>query len=168
MRAEPRRGTPRKAAPLALAVAALACDGGGRGDGIDAGLDGGLAVPPGSCAQPGDVGNEIGVGAFCTPRGRECAAFSMAPLCLAQAAPDEGQWFCTRLCSTDDQCGSDARCLGDARGRACVPVRCVDPEIDAGTFGGDAGSFGGDAGGDGDAGTPEGDGGGWNDAGVSA
>ena len=51
---------------------------------------------------------------------------------LASAAPAENQWWCTRLCERDDQCGSEARCFGDARGKSCVPTRCLDPEPDAG------------------------------------
>jgi hypothetical protein len=80
-------------------------------------------VPASSCAQPGDTGNENGVGRFCSPDGGECSG--LAPMCLADVAPAEGQWFCTRLCTEDDQCGSDARCIGDERGSACVPEHCL-------------------------------------------
>lgn len=91
-----------------------------------------LMVPPGSCAQRGDVGNDIGIGTFCTPTGRECRAFPLAGLCIVSVAPAEGQWFCTRLCERDDQCGLDARCVGDMRGKSCVPSRCLTPEVDGG------------------------------------
>lgn len=100
----------------------------------DAGRDAPLVIPPESCAQPGDIGNENGVGTFCTPTGGECRAFPLAPLCLASAAPDDGQWFCTRLCRDDSQCGTDAVCVMETRGAGCVPLRC-DPELpDAGVL----------------------------------
>jgi hypothetical protein len=87
-----------------------------------------------SCVQPGDHGNELGIGEYCTPGGGECRGFALAPLCLAEAAPDDDQWFCTRiLCTTDDQCGSDTFCLVTDRGSACVPLRCVDDPPDGGT-----------------------------------
>jgi hypothetical protein len=98
--------------------------------------DGG--VPVGSCAQPGDVGNDQGVGRFCTARGNQCAG-NAANLCLAALAPTEGQWLCTHLCTTSEQCGADAACVGDSRGRVCMPARCA-PSPDAGASGGDAGS----------------------------
>ena len=116
-----------------LALSALAaCGDDDDVPATDLGVDAPLAVPPESCSQPGDVGNANGVGTFCTPGGRECRAFPLAGLCLASAAPAENQWWCTRLCERDDQCGSDARCFGDARGKSCVPTRCLDPEPDAG------------------------------------
>ncbi len=117
---------------------------------VDLGVDSNVMVPVESCVQAGEVGNDIGIGTFCTPRGRECSAFPLAGLCLAAAAPSEHQWFCTRLCERDDQCGADARCFGDASGMACVPSRCLDPVEDAGTApdggaGVDAGSLDGGA-----------------------
>lgn len=84
------------------------------------------------------MGNANGVGAFCTPSGRECTVFPLAGLCLAAVAPDEGQWFCTRTCTMDSQCGADAVCVGDMRGHGCVPTRCAGPPADAGLD--DAGS----------------------------
>lgn len=95
--------------------------------------DTGPMPPAGSCAQPGDVGNENGVGQFCTPTGGECSGNPLAGLCLASLSPSDGQWFCTRLCTSDTMCGTDAVCTGDPRGRACVPARCAPPPEDAGT-----------------------------------
>ncbi|TAK27988.1 MAG: hypothetical protein EPO40_14930 [Myxococcaceae bacterium] len=90
--------------------------------------DGG--VPVGSCVQPGENGNEQGVGRFCTARGNQCAG-NAANLCLAALAPTEGQWFCTHLCTMDSQCGAGSVCVGDSRGRVCMPARCA-PSTDAG------------------------------------
>lgn len=104
--------------------------------------DGG--VPVGSCAQPGDVGNDQGVGTFCTARGNQCAGHA-ANLCLAALAPTQGQWFCTHLCTTSDQCGANATCDGDSRGRVCIPNRCLSPADDGGVAIGDVGASTGDA-----------------------
>lgn len=116
---------------IVLTTLLLVACGDGSG-GVDAGRDAALNVPAESCAQPGDVGNDLGIGHFCTPRGRECADFPMAGLCLAQVAPDDNQWFCTRTCTSDDQCGTNAVCDGDSRGRACIPAECAPPRVDAG------------------------------------
>ncbi len=85
-----------------------------------------LTTPAESCVQPGDLGNEKGVGLHCTPTGTECRETSNASLCLAAIAPDNNQWFCTRLCREDADCGQDAVCDGDERGKACIPARCLD------------------------------------------
>ncbi|MEZ4394038.1 MAG: hypothetical protein R3A48_23435 [Polyangiales bacterium] len=106
----------------------------GAPDGAAIPGDGG--VPPSSCVQPGESGNERGVGRFCTPRGGECAG-SAAGLCLAALAPSAGQWFCTTLCTSDDSCGSGSVCSGDSRGRVCMPARCA-PSSDAGAATSDA------------------------------
>ncbi len=89
----------------------------------DAGNDA-LVVPMHSCGRPEVPGNEQGVGAFCSPAGRQCSAHPLAPLCLADLAPAEEQWYCTRTCVMDSQCGTDAMCVGDSRGHGCVPNRC--------------------------------------------
>lgn len=117
---------------LALSCASACGDDDAPAPAMDLGFDANLMVPPGSCSQIGQVGNENGVGTFCTPTGRECSPFPLAGICLARVAPAEEQWFCTRLCERDDQCGADARCFGDTRGMSCVPSRCLDPEVDAG------------------------------------
>jgi hypothetical protein len=107
--------------------------GGSGGSGASGGDAANDAPVTQGCVQPGDHGNEIGVGEFCTPGGTECPPG--APLCLATAAPEEDQWFCTRLCDEATNCGADAFCLLEARGSACVPNRCVDGDAgsDAGT-----------------------------------
>jgi hypothetical protein len=124
---------PITASLLLASFALLAACGDDDDAAPDLGVDAFVMVPAESCVQAGDVGNDIGIGTFCTPRGRECSAFPLAGLCLAAAAPSENQWFCTRLCERDDQCGADARCFGDARGKSCVPSRCLDPVEDGGT-----------------------------------
>jgi hypothetical protein len=114
-----------------------ACSSDESGDGAAMGGTGGTggtdasseASPTQGCVQPGDHGNELGIGEYCTPGGHECDAFSgSAPLCLAEAAPTDDQWFCTRIfCNDDSVCGTNAFCLMTDRGSACVPTRCGGP-----------------------------------------
>lgn len=95
-------------------------------------------TPAASCAQPGDKGNDKGVGEYCTPGGGECANFPDANVCLADLFQD--QWFCTHLsCTTDAECGTAAHCDMESGGSACVPDKCGGAP-DAGTT--DAGDGG--------------------------
>ena len=106
---------------------------------VDAGRDAG-PVPAESCGQPGDEGNSIGVGRFCTRSGGECAVNSGARLCVADLAPDQMQWFCSRLCTTDADCGESAVCVGDSRGSGCTPAECAPEPEDGGMPMSDAGA----------------------------
>jgi hypothetical protein len=82
----------------------------------------------GMCIQPGEPGNDLGVGHYCTPGGMECKAFPLAPLCLADVGQDE--WFCTRIgCDATTNCGMNAGCLLDPAGSACVLCKCDDAGI---------------------------------------
>lgn len=75
------------------------------------------------CIQPDDVGNDLGIGHYCTPGGGECKAFPLAALCLADVGQDEH--FCTRIgCDATTNCGMGAGCLIDPQGSACVPCKC--------------------------------------------
>jgi hypothetical protein len=88
-------------------------------------------VPGDSCVRPGDMGNDKGVGTYCSPLGHECDGFAGAPSCLADLG--QTQWMCTRIgCTMDSQCGSGATCLIEKDGSACVPNRCLENR-DAGT-----------------------------------
>lgn len=110
----------RPAAVLVLvALTAIpACGGGDDTAAVDAD-----PTPAESCVRPGDVGNNLGVGQYCTPAGSECAGFDLAPLCLASVGQD--QWFCTRIgCDATTDCGEGAGCLIQPDGSACVPCRC--------------------------------------------
>lgn len=158
---------------LLAATVLSACDSAATGDAaVDSGVDAGHLgrdagpVPVHSCGQPGVPGNANGVGAFCTPMGHECSAFPLAPICVVDLDPVDGQWYCTRLCSTSSECGPEADCVGDSRGMGCFPQRCYrDAGVDAGD---DAAAV--DAGTD-DAGTDDAgvmDGGGSLDASTAA
>ncbi len=87
---------------------------------------GGDMTPADSCIKPGDPGNSKGVGAYCSPGGGQCTKFDIAGLCLADAAPNQHQWFCTRVgCKNDADCGENAKCFMDPQGNACVPSKCL-------------------------------------------
>jgi hypothetical protein len=92
------------------------------------GLSGGASTtldgPP--CAEPGDSGNELGVGKHCTEGGGECASTSGANLCLADYVSGDFGNFCAASCSSDDDCGSGATCMGSGARAVCFPDQCVD------------------------------------------
>jgi hypothetical protein len=118
---------------------------GGTGGEAGGEAGGGPEPPPGSCIQPGDKGNDKGVGEFCTPGGGECDKFALAPFCLADVGQD--QWFCTRIgCDAMTDCGQGAGCLiVSGMGSACVPCKCEPSGV--GCASGGAGGAGGGAGG---------------------
>jgi hypothetical protein len=150
------------AAAIALAVAVpVSCGssnggsgGGGQGGAGGSGIGGfgGQKTPKQSCAQPGDKGNDIGVGTYCTPAGKQCEDFPLAGLCLADVG--QKQWFCSKIgCTKSSECGSDATCVIHDDGSACVPNHCLDSSS---TGGGSnpGGSSPGGGGGGGAGGSP--------------
>jgi hypothetical protein len=125
----------------ALALAALAACSSSTSSGNGSGGAGTTTATQGTttsssthmnqCVLTTDKGNENGVGAYCTPGGGECSKFPMAGLCLADVGQDE--WFCTRIgCQMTSECGTDATCVMETGGSACVPNKCLDG-TDAGT-----------------------------------
>lgn len=108
---------------LIIVVAVAACGNDDGPSGVDAAIDAAPDAASAMCVQPTDQGNSLGVGTPCTPGGGECAAFPMAPLCLADVGQEE--WFCTRIgCTATTDCGTGAGCLIETGGSACVPCRC--------------------------------------------
>jgi hypothetical protein len=107
---------------VVIAVLGAACGGDDGAPAIDAGIDAD-PTPAESCVRPGDHGNDVGTGEYCTPGGGQCGDFDLAPLCLADVGQD--QWFCTRIgCDAQTNCGTGAGCLIETGGSACVPCRC--------------------------------------------
>lgn len=105
-----------------MVIAALAaCDGGGGSSPAAVAAD---AIES-SCGQPGDVGNELGIGRFCTSLG-DCPDPS-APLCSILG--DRNTHFCTKVCQASgpaDQCGTGARCACNPGGQCgCTPSVCL-------------------------------------------
>jgi hypothetical protein len=93
------------------------CSGGGGGG------DGGM-LPSTPCAMMGDVGNEKGVGKYCTKGGTECGS-QEASLCLAEFVTSAFANFCTKLCSVDADCGTAAKCQGSGAQKGCIPIACT-------------------------------------------
>jgi hypothetical protein len=132
-----RASTILRAAVVALALLGGACggddDGGGGDDDGAPMID---AAPPDAaeadafdsiCGQPGDVGNEVGVGKFCNTIG-DCSSTPQAHLCATLGDPKAH--FCTRICSNEDAgvdvCGTGATCTCGGGGTCgCTPNACL-------------------------------------------
>ena len=124
-----------------VALAAASCgsdskdngDGGGAAD-LSAGGGGDLALLS-RCGHPGDVGNTLGVGKFCTNQGPDCTGNGMATSCSAlfngQTPSPSDAYFCSFQCHATDPagfCGDNAACLcNSANLCACIPTKCIPP-----------------------------------------
>jgi len=86
--------------------------------------------------DPCNSGNNLGVGAWCTYQGGQCAKYGL--ICGIDADAVEGENFCLVLCSHDSDCGENACCSGDPKNlhpqsqRACVPNSCPTKVCDGG------------------------------------
>jgi hypothetical protein len=87
-------------------------------------------APPGdafasTCGQPGDQGNQLGVGKFCTTL-NDCSSTPSAGLCSNLG--DATTFFCTKFCTSGgaaDQCGTGATCQCGNGGCGCTPDACL-------------------------------------------
>lgn len=75
---------------------------------------------PEACVPEGTKGNSKGVGAFCASAS-DCQDGTFCPVGLAP----KGATFCTTFCATDADCGENATCYAEARGKGCVPNACL-------------------------------------------
>lgn len=95
-------------------------------DAGDAGIaEGGEAGMPPPCTVPmGSVGNELSVGMYCIAHENQCPT---SLFCSADYVPPMNG-FCTKLCMTDADCGSQIFCYTypSAQGgvSVCVPNAC--------------------------------------------
>lgn len=71
------------------------------------------------CGQPGDTGNELGVGKYCT--GFDCTG--MANLCSTLGDPQ--LHFCTMVCQMGGNCGTGATCQCQGGQCGCFPDSCL-------------------------------------------
>jgi hypothetical protein len=84
------------------------------------------------CMGECEVGNEFGIGHYCTVGGGECGdtPARQAPFCTVDFQEDAIA-FCTRPCNPDgnvlEECGANAMCLSDEPGGqyGCVPNFCM-------------------------------------------
>jgi len=98
-----------------------------------------VSDPLSVCGFPCDKGNTLGVGAYCTTAGGECASNSAATTCsdALNGALIVKSYICTLVCDPTTDCGPGASCkcpLMKDGGQicGCIPDACVLP---AGTFG---------------------------------
>ena len=90
---------------------------------ISPSVDDGSGEGPG-CMSPGALGNDKGVGKYCTKGGTECDGTPEPTLCLAEFSD---QNYCSViLCSEDSECGEGAKCVFADAGSACLPEQCID------------------------------------------
>ena len=116
-------------------------------------VDSGGAPPTPSldtCATPGTVGNEKGIGAYCIgdpcqPGSVACPTIDGGPqlLCTWPSFLDREGYpltICISICKSDAECGTDATCIqadgtacpdGSNLLCACVPGRCLTQIADA-------------------------------------
>jgi len=80
------------------------------------------------CGNPGDMGNALGVGQYCTKQGT-CPA--TAPICSTIENPDQPAdkqtFICIATCSPcspPGTCGTGASCVCNSKGCGCVPDTC--------------------------------------------
>jgi hypothetical protein len=81
------------------------------------------------CGQPGDTGNELGIGAYCdsnTPCSGNtiCSNIQNDP-----SQPERNTFFCTIPCQVGSTgtCGSNASCVCENGLCGCAPDRCPRP-----------------------------------------
>jgi hypothetical protein len=109
-----------------LAIIFAAC---GGDDGnvmpIDASVD---MAQQSDCGNPGDVGNELGVGKYCPNGISDCSNTPMAPLCSSLGDPNTH--FCTKTCQmgSTGTCGTGAECVCNGNNQCgCTPSSCLGP-----------------------------------------
>jgi len=74
-------------------------------------------------------GNELGVGMTCSAGTGECGVngLSGAIACSLDVIPESDFNICTKGCTSDADCGSEAVCAEDPEGRGmgCIPAACA-------------------------------------------
>ncbi len=86
-----------------------------------------------ACGHPGDTGNSLGVGKYCTMLD-DCASNSLANICSTlgndPSTPQLDSYFCTAICSASSPagfCGDGAACMCGTAGCGCTPTTCSVP-----------------------------------------
>jgi hypothetical protein len=102
---------------LVLIGIMAACGGGSSAKSPDAAIDATTV-----CGVPGDMGNDIGVGKYCTGLA-DCIADGL----LCTYPTDTTDHFCTKPCSMTgaNMCGMAASCQCQGGQCGCVPQHCL-------------------------------------------
>jgi hypothetical protein len=84
--------------------------------------------PEDNCVKPGTPNNERGVGGYCEPGRGDCQSDEGPRFCTADfkeiAVIDDNKWFCSTVCTMDEECGTDSFCVSGVSGRGCAPLGC--------------------------------------------
>ncbi|HMI88004.1 MAG TPA: hypothetical protein VK550_28165 [Polyangiaceae bacterium] len=109
--------------------------GGGNDSAPDVDNDGGAPRDPNAnCVKPGTPSNDRGVGGYCEVGPVDCVYEGGPRFCTADfkeiAVVPDNQWFCSTVCTMDEECGMGALCLTNDFTSGCVPVIC---RLDAGS-----------------------------------
>ncbi len=76
------------------------------------------------CGHPGDTGNSLGVGKYCTKLS-DCTSNTKATLCTILGS--DNTYFCTFACTGSDlgsECGENATCQCQGGQCGCYPSSC--------------------------------------------
>ena len=107
---------------VAAVTLAFACGGNSTAKKPDAAVD----AFSSTCGNPGDVGNDMGVGKFCA-RLSDCTGNGNSTLCSSLGDPTTH--FCTHTCTgsgSAGQCGSAATCECNTSNQCgCTPNSCI-------------------------------------------
>jgi hypothetical protein len=107
---------------LALALVAVGCGGDNGSSPRDMSVVHDLYS---ICGHPGDVGNSLGVGKYCTKL-TDCSSNVKATLCTTLGSDDS--FFCTFACSGNSdlggECGEAASCQCQGGQCGCFPDSC--------------------------------------------
>ncbi|HMJ55883.1 MAG TPA: hypothetical protein VK540_27615 [Polyangiaceae bacterium] len=84
--------------------------------------------PNANCVKPGTPRNERGVGGYCEPGRNDCESDAGPRFCTADYRDltpiDDDKWFCSTLCTMDQECGTGAFCIAGTIGSGCSPFAC--------------------------------------------
>ena len=112
----------RAAVLVLLAGLAISC---GGDDSSSKQMDAAVDAYYSLCGQPGDMGNELGIGKFCASLS-DCNGTTAAPLCSSIGDPDTH--FCTKTCQmgSTTSCGTGAECTCNNNNQCgCTPSVCL-------------------------------------------
>lgn len=83
--------------------------------------------PQANCVPPGTPRNERDVGGYCETD-EDCASDQGPRFCTGTLRDitviRDDEWYCSTVCTVDDECGTGAVCFLGVPSRGCVPLAC--------------------------------------------